>query len=666
MTYRWIICCSLAFLTVATAQHSDDYAETMFRLKELRHRSVLLPLSRPLSPGQEDFDVTYYNLDLQLFPLTKTLSGSVTVVARIRSSSLTSLKLDLAQSMTVQSVAVEGTYVTFTHGSGLLAFPLNRLYLSGELVTVTVQYGGAPGGTGFGSFAFQSTTDGRPWIWTLSEPYGARDWWPCKDHPSDKADSVDISVTTDAALTVGSQGILTAVIVNGNGTKTHHWRHRYPTATYLVSLAVAPYAEVSGWFRYAPADSMPVVNYALPAQLASAATSLPMTVNMLHIFSDLYGLYPFVKEKYGHAQFGWGGGMEHQTLTSLGSFSENLIAHELAHQWFGDMITMSTWPDIWLNEGFATYSVALYREKQYGPAAYRQLMDFEKSNARLAQGRLSVQDTTSVQSLFDSRLVYSKGASVLHMLRRVLGDSLFFHAIRRYAEEPSFRYATASTADFRSVCESVSGRNLGWFFDQWVYGRGFPSLQYDWSVTNGGSGVSVELRIRQTNKAGNPATFTLPLDVRLSDGVRDTTIAVEVTSAVEGFTLPLPFTPTTVTLDPDGWVLIDVSQTTVAIRKGEVVPDSFILGQNYPNPFNGNTVIPFTLPEDATVTLEIFSMLGERLFVLSPGTRFPAGEHALRFSPDEGSQTPFPTGVYFYRLIPSNRSPKIGTMVYLR
>lgn len=661
-----VICCSLLCISWGAAQHSDAFAEKMYRLQELRHRARLAASAAATTPGQEGFDVTYYGLDLRLSIPTQTLRGSITIVARSLSGSLSSMTLDLAQTMTVDSIRVRNMKVLFTRGTQTVSFPLDRTYVSGEFVTATVFYGGTPGGTGFGSFAFQTAPDGTPWVWTLSEPYGARDWWPCKDHPDDKADSVDVSIRCDGTLKVGSQGALVAVIDHGDGTKTHVWRHRYPIATYLVSLAAANYSEVSGWFRYSPTDSMPVVNYALSSQLPSATSSLPLTIAMLRIYSDLYGLYPFVQEKYGHAQFGWGGGMEHQTLTSLGSFSENLIAHELAHQWFGDMITMRTWPDIWLNEGFATYSVALYREKKYGPQAYRQVMDGEMSRARLATGTLYVQDTSRVQTLFDSRLVYSKGASVLHMLRRVLGDSAFSRAILKYATDPGLQYRNASTSDLRSVCESVSGKELGWFFDQWVYGSGYPLVQYDWSAVPDGSGGLVEVRLRQTNKSSLPSFFTMPLDIRFTDTSRDTTVTILFDTPTKSFTIRLPFSPFNVILDPDKWMLMDVERTLVSIPGEEGVPDGFALGQNYPNPFNGSTLIPFTLAEPSSVTLEVFSVLGERVALLQPNDRFPAGRHVLLYSPTDDSPNALPSGVYFYRLALPDRSLPVRTMVYLR
>lgn len=286
--------------------------------------------------------------------------------------------------------------------------------------------------------------------------------------------------------------------------------------------------------------------------------------------------------------------------------------------------------------------------------------------AKLADGTLYVQDTSRVQTLFDSRLVYSKGASVLHLLRRVLGDSAFFQSLRAYADDAALRYRNASTADFRNVCETVSGKDLSLFFTQWVYGSGYPSIQYDWSSVTDAEGASVEVHLQQFNTAPEPAFFTMPLDIRFDDGHRDTTVAVMFDTAVHVFHVRLPFTPANVFLDPDGWALIDVRQTPVNVRQDGAAPERFVLGQNYPNPFNGTTLIPFSLAEPSTVTLEMFSLLGERVAVLQPTDRFPAGSHVIRFSPADASRDALPSGVYFYRLAFPNRAPLVRTMLYLR
>lgn len=283
------------------------------------------------------FDVTYYKLDLTITAEPKYLTGTVTVAGKCMQNNSGSLTLDLAGNMQIVSVTVDGTGNFFIQRNSSFEITLNRLYQQGEFLSVVIQYQGMPVRSGLGSFTFDNH-NGMPWIYSLSQPYGASDWWPCKNTPSDKADSADIIVTCDSEYKVGSQGILLSLVNNGNGTSTHHWQERYPIASYLISIAITNYVQFSDWFKYSPTDSMEVLNYVTQENLSAAKQSLPKVIDMLALFSDLFGMYPFIKEKYGHAEF-TGGGMEHQTMTSLGTFNEDVVAHELAHQWFGDMIT---------------------------------------------------------------------------------------------------------------------------------------------------------------------------------------------------------------------------------------------------------------------------------------------------------------------------------------
>ncbi|HTY58074.1 MAG TPA: M1 family metallopeptidase, partial [Bacteroidota bacterium] len=423
--------------------------------------------------------VTHYRLRLRLTPSTGVLTGDVAALVVCAADSLSSVMFDFSGSMTVDSVTGGGGSRPFAQFLQGMQVQLDRTYRRGETFLLDTYYRGTPAGSGFGSFV-STSQNGAPWVWTLSEPYGAGDWWPSKDDNGDKADSLDMFVTVPAGLKAGSNGILIAAQPNPDGTTTFHWSERYPIAAYLVSLAVTNYTEIDDWFAYTAADSMPIINYLLPSTAAAGTGALRETKEMLRIFSDAYGLYPFVREKYGHAEFGWGGAMEHQTMTSTSNFVENTLSHELAHQWFGDMITCANWQSLWLNEGFAVFSESVFLERYYGPAAYRAHIGSVMANALNATGTLYVQDTTTVAALFNFNRVYAKGAWVLHMLRHVLGDSLFFRSMRAYAADARFRYRSATTEGFRSVCESVAGKDLGYFFDEWVYGEGYPRYTYGW------------------------------------------------------------------------------------------------------------------------------------------------------------------------------------------
>lgn len=588
-----------------------------------------------------NIDVTSYDLDLAVGTNPPLLTGTVTVRAFCLRDSLQAITLDLNGIMRVDSVRSGGTRIPFVQYPLGMTFTLERPYALHELFSAEVFYHGVPVPAGFGSFQF-SAQNGVPWIWSLSEPYGARDWWPCKDNTSDKADSVDIRITCPTGLKAGSNGRLLAVTDNGNGTRTFRWAERYPIAAYLVSIAVTNYEEFTDWFRYSPTDSMPVLNYVLPQSLAAARPALAATVDMLAAFSEKFGLYPFITEKYGHAQFGWGGAMEHQTMTSTSNFAEYTISHELAHQWFGDMITCASWQNLWLNEGFATFCETLYGGIRHGEQEYRAHLADMMSPAMRAQGSLYLRDTSSVASMFIFDRVYAKGAWVLHMLRHVLGDSVFFASLRSYANDPRFRFRSATTEGFQSVCEAVSGTSLDWFFDEWVYGEGYPRYTLDWNVSRADSGFDAVVRIGQTTTGSSPAFFTMPVDLRLSDGVRDTTFTLMHTSPGQQFNFRLPFSPSIVQLDPDRWILREVLTP-------DRIPAAFALGQNYPNPFNPGTSIQISLPHRADVSVTVYDVLGREVARLING-RMDAGTHTLRWEGRDAAGRPAASGIYFCRL----------------
>ncbi len=671
--------CLAPFLNTARSQESTDFLRRQLESKESLRAERLSKTSSIVTPGQEGFDVTYYKLDLNLKVAPASLIGAVSMVGKSLVNNLSFVTLDLMSTMKVDSVFVGGTRAAgFVQQTSFFTIPLDRGYAVGEYFTVTTYYHGVPGSSGFGSFSF-STTPGSttPWVWSLSEPYGAKDWWPSKDHPGDKADSVDIWVTCDSLFKVGSEGKLVAVVDNGNGTRTHKWQHRYPIASYLVSIAVSDFAEVSGWFKYSPTDSMQVLNYALNTNvpqgtpnIVSATASLDVTLAMLRIYSDLFGVYPFIKEKYGHSQFGWGGGMEHQTMTSVGSFNESLIAHEMAHQWFGDMITMRTWPHIWLNEGFATYCVALYREKKYGLSAYNDEVINHIFpgivNSTGSGGSVYVRDTSTVGQLFNTVLVYHKGGAVLHMLRHVLGDSVFFAAMKKYATDNRFRYATASTEDFQSVCEVVSGKPLGYFFSEWIYGQRYPTYRYEWGTTQSGPPYTVRVSLSQTTGTSTPSFFQMPIDFRFSGMLFDTTIVVTNNAVSQVFEFTLPKMPTTFQLDPNNWIVKSSSGIMVSVDRISEVPESYALLQNYPNPFNPSTVIPFDLPKASLVRLEIYNGLGELVRMLLKDRVLEAGHHAIEFQSVSESGNALSSGVYYCRLMVSGSPVQTRKMIILR
>ena len=532
---------------------TPSYRESLSNSEMRRYARLQEATQQPSS--DPNIDVKYYKLDLTITTSPNYLRGVVTMKAIGNSASLQTVTLDLMNFMTVDSITTGGTSLSFVQQTSTVTVNLDRVYSLGELLSLDVHYRGLPDPSSY-YFTF-STHGGIPWIWSCSQPYGARYWWPCKDHPSDKADSVDIWVTIDSTMKVGSNGKLLKVINNGDGTSTYQWAERYPICTYLVSVAITNYSEFTNWFRYTPTDSMPVLNYVLPEHSAGADTFLAKTVEMIRILSDLFGQYPFINEKYGHAENNYGGGFEHQTMTSLQLFTEDCVVHELAHQWFGDMISLAGWRHLWLNEGFAVYGSALYYERHYGTSFFLTYMNQERVRAKQASGSAFLSDTLNPSAMWNWNRVFSKGAMALHMLRHLMGDSVFFLAVKSYAQDPRFRFGLATTEDFRQVCESLYGKPLGYFFDEWIYGQGYPNYLALWSVEKAVPGYSVPLRIIQQQRSLPPSFFTMPIDVRLFAAGWDTTVTIMNNAPDQRFTIHASHWPDSVALDPDYWMLRD-------------------------------------------------------------------------------------------------------------
>lgn len=504
--------------------------------------------ARPATANQNQWDARWYSLDLLFAPSTSSLSGTVIMRATVVSGPVISADLDLAAALTVDATTAGGLAATFSRAGAVLTVQLDRAYATGETFEVSVTYHGNP--TLGGYFGYQ-LVNSRQIIWSLSEAYGARTWWPCKDAPEDKADSVAVRFGVPTGLTTVSNGTLISTATLAGNTYTS-WRERYPIATYLVSIASYPYAITHDWYKPAPNDSMPIDFYNYPESVAGVSPVQAKVKNMIGAYAARMGEYPFKNEKYGHAEFPFGGGMEHQTCTSIGAFPEYVVAHELMHQWWGDMVTCRDFHHIWLNEGFATYGEALWAEANGGYAAYKADIML---NRYLGAGSVWVPDASNESRVFDSNLSYDKGSWVLHMLRHVLGDTTFFGALNQYRS--TWAYRSATTEDFRDACEAASGRDLDQFFQQWVYGEFYPSYSATWTSAPAGGGYDVTLTLKQTQSW---QLFTMPVDVTVTMGSGDTTFVVPDSLASQEFVLHVSGAPVSVSIDRDDWILKTMDQ----------------------------------------------------------------------------------------------------------
>ena len=527
-----------------------------------------------------DYEVKWYRCYWNIDPAIKEISGNVTTLFIPVKPGFDSLVFDLNQVLVVDSVIYHTLRVSWQHATDLLSIRFPSYLPQNIADSVTVYYHGVPPDNGFDAFV-QSTHNGTPVIWTLSEPYGASDWWPCKNGLTDKADSLDIFIRTPSAYKSASNGILVSASKEDSST-IYHWKHRYPIAAYLVCLAVTNYASYKEQVPFG-ADTLNVFNYVYPEDSVSASAQTGIIVPMIQLYDSLFGIYPFQLEKYGHAQFGWGGGMEHQTMTFVTSFGFELLAHELAHQWFGNKITCGSWADIWLNEGFGTYLSGLCYEHLL-PEFWKRFRELRvKSITSQPGGSVYCTDTTDINRIFDGRLSYSKGAMILHQLRWIMGDSLFFAALNNYLNDFRLAYGFARTENLKSHLESSYGQNLGWYFDEWFMGEGYPSYQINWDQT----GDTVSFIVRQSQSHPSVAFFTLPVQLKFKNTTHDTLIRVNSTFSGELFTVNIPFAVDSVIFDPD-YQIISRNNTINAVN--EHPPKARL--QVYPNP--GNKLVTFS------------------------------------------------------------------------
>jgi aminopeptidase N len=580
-------------------------------------------------PGGEtrtggEIDITYVRFFWEINPEVLYIKGSVHIHFKSLVEDLSAISLELNDNMVIDSILFRNEQMPHTYYSDFqFQISLSDNLENGAMDSVEIFYQGIPEeGSGFGSFV-RGQHDGVPVIWTLSEPYGAKEWWPGKNDLADKIDSIDVVVKTPEQYRAASHGVLVSEIVEG-GNKTCHWKHRYPIVSYLVAVAVTNYVEFTQ-YAFVGGDSIPIVNYVYPEDSAQAASDSQNTAEMIALFDSLFGPYPFAAEKYGHAQWSRGGGMEHQTMSFMQGFGHDLRAHELAHSWFGNKVTLGTWHDIFLNEGFATYATGLSFEVMYDGFYW----DIWKGNTRLAasdgaDGSVYVGDTTDVERIFSPRLSYNKGAYLLHMLRWVLGDDRFFTAVRNYVNDPMLSYRFATISDLVWHFENVYESDLNWFFDDWYYGEGYPT--YGINIAQMENSGSIHITIYQQQSNPSVEYFEMPVPVAVYGSGQEKTLVCNNTHSGEAFVFDDPgFVMDSARFDPDQWLLArldfmnpgveEIDEVSLVIlpnpAKNSVrlsIPDNRI-GEVSINDFKGSVVLEKDFHcSDETVELDISSL----------------------------------------------------------
>lgn len=611
---------------------------------------------------RHNFDVLNYTLEFDFLnnfvsPYPQTFHAEETITFRV-DTTLNHIKLNAVNnSLQINSVGSAG--MSFDHSEDTLTINLDRIYNPGEIVNVDISY------------SHKNVEDNafyvsNGFLFTDNEPEGARKWFPCYDRPSDKA-TVDLKATVPSNVLLASNGRLEDSTTVAN-TTTYHWISRDPVATYLtvISAKAGWNLDIVYWNRPStPGNPMPIRFYYNNNENPYGMEQIIPA--MASYFSDHYGEHPFEKDGFAalNNEFSWGG-MENQSLTSIcpGCWYESLICHEFAHQWFGDMISPGTWADIWLNEGFATWSECFWWENSGGYAAYKSDVEANASYYLSSNPGWAVympewaEETPPNDILFNYAITYCKSACMLHLLRYSLGDELFFPAIYDYATDTlEFKYKNSITEDFQAKMEASTGEDLDWFFDNWIKQPNHPVYHNEYNIQEKNNGTwNVNFYVNQVQN--DPEFFSIPIEIFIYfiDG-SDTTVRVMNDVNQQIFTFNFDKQPTNVFFDRDNEIVLKQASLVVGLDETIAGEQNFGLKQNFPNPVKDLTTLAYSLREDGKISLAIFDLAGKKVMTLADGTE-NKGTHSL--TADLSALAP---GFYTCRLTAGNEYSAIKIAV---
>jgi aminopeptidase N len=577
---RFFVVFALLFFTAANFGNIPKDADLLksisrlkeFKIQEAKRKTIVIEKMKQAEKygyqQKQNLDMLHYDFDLNVDPYQRLIEGSVTLTFS-PTASLPSLKFRLHKKLNLVSISLDDSAVsTFSRKKEDITVDFSSPLQQGSTHKIKLEYGGTPQMTpalGGGMLIYDH--EGVPSATTLSEPFEAYAWWPTIDEVSDKF-TANINITTPSDMVGASNGVLTGTFQNQDGTVTYKWQEDYPISAYLVAVNVSNYSQFSdSYISRDGSKTMPLEYYVYPEHLSAAQANFVKLPEMIGLYADYVGEYPFINEKYGQVEFPWGGAMEHQTLTSMGDYFvgydvyyNNLIyAHELAHMWYGDEVTCGTWHDIWLNEGFATYFEVLWEVheySQYDITAGDVFSTYYDDGSVGGYLKGSVYAKNDSKPFADSAAIYDKGGWVLHMLNHVMGEDKFWQAMKTYRERYSM--SNAVTEDFKGVCEEVYGSTLSWFFDEWVYTGKRPL--YSYSYSQNGNTLTLKIEQKQKHKIVNRTdkndVYIMPVDVTLyyEDGT-DEIVTVYNDERVQEFAIPVSKTVSNLNFDEDHFIL---------------------------------------------------------------------------------------------------------------
>jgi aminopeptidase N len=525
----------------------------------------------------DSVDIFYLKLDIKAQAESSFIDANAFVGLKIKAQELQKICLQLVDDYTVDSVLVNGEYSVFAHDSDVISISLNHFFYKDDFIDLHIFYKGQA--QNVNGITASKNSFGKYVLWTLSEPFHAKEWFPCKESLSDKLDSVDVWITVPKNQKAGSNGVLTGLTQIDTGHVRYEWKHRHKIAYYLISIAVSDYLEYNVYANL-DGDSVLIQNFIYndSVYFRNQKINIDKTVDLLEFYSEIYGIYPFFDEKYGHCQAPFDGGMEHQTMCTIKDFNFRLNSHELAHQWFGNYVTCASWQDIWINEGFAAYTEYLASQRFEAVDEAQAVIRFKQNDAMSQPGGsvyIPAIELVDEARIFSGRLSYSKGASIIHQIRYIINnDTVFFNVLKTFLN--TYKDSIATGDDFKVILERVSGLDFENYFQQWYYGEGYPVYAVEWESTNSKFYCNLE----QTTSTNTITFFDIPVEFKLyfNDG-RDTIFRYYPESNYETFALNVKDSVVKVDIDPSGWVMKDVKH----IINMSKVPDAKI--KIYPNPF---------------------------------------------------------------------------------
>ncbi len=578
----------------------------------------------------DTYHTHYMHIKMEVNSDSTNIVGDVSTYAKVTSVQLDTIYLELSKVFTLDSIKLNNALITsYTFETSEIFIVLDTPLNQGDDFKLNICYHGTaaePNLTNYwgGLHNGYNTKYKKYFTCSFSEPFGTRHWLPIRQSLQYKIDSVYQEYTCPTGNMVGSNGVLEQVTTNNDSTTTFHWKTRYPIAYYLISFAVSDFMEYNVYAKPAQlqGDSILIQNFIYNDTncLNDHKYDIDKSVDIMDLFCEKFGLYPFYQEKYGNCLTKKGGGMEHQTMSNMGDFGFELNAHEMAHQWFGDNITCATWSDLWINEGFASYAEIIATEFLVSPAAAQTIIKSYQNHSLVKYGSVYIPEYLvcygNEWDLFNM-LVYDKGAAIIHQLRYLINDDeMFFDFLNHYTE--IFRNKTITGAQFRDAMEAYTGLDLHPFFEQWYYGQGYPKYSIACEQNEAGYAHFTITQIAYSNVI---SCFSLPLEIKVlyAENQGDSTFRIPITANTSYFDIQLPYQISSIEIDPNNWIINKEGEITLGIDELKNDLD-LVIGTN---PTQDYLQVHFK-KTNTPITIDIFDISGQ---LVQSHRLYQSGQH---------------------------------------